>query len=669
MVCAEAAAPASRTAGHGHKTAGQWALTIGAIGVVFGDIGTSPLYAIKECFSPESHHPVAVTEANVFGVLSLVLWSLVSVIVVKYLTFIMRADNDGAGGIMSLLALIPSSAKKAGLGFQPPSAQGASIGPAPERPTSALRAAGGRLRFVVPLALFGTALLYGDGVITPAISVLSAVEGLGVATHALDVAIIPITLGILTALFWVQKRGTAGIGKVFGPVTILWFVTIAALGVRPILENPQIFGALDPRLGVTFLLHNGTTGFLLLGSVFLVVTGGEALYADMGHFGRGPIRRGWYLVVFPALLLNYFGQGANLLAHPETATNPFYGLVPQVVLYPVVAIATAATVVASQALISGAFSLTQQSMQLGYFPRVSVVHTSKDTEGQIYIPEINWGLWVGCVVCVLLFKSSTALAAAYGIAVTGTMAITTALFYVVARERWHWPVYKAGALVVGFLVFDLAFLAANAAKFFDGGWFPLAGGVALFAVMTTWKKGRELLGVSIGKTIQPLDAFLTDVKRDAPPRVRGSAVFMASSPTGTPPILKHHFTHNQALHEQIILLSVHVDRVPFRGLDDRVRVEDLGAGFRRVTLSFGFMQSPNVPAALRLASDRGLLDIDLDRTSYYIGRETLLTTGLAKMMRWRKALFAFTSRNARPATAYFGLPPARVVELGMQIDL
>jgi KUP system potassium uptake protein len=622
-----------------HGSASTWALTIGAIGVVFGDIGTSPLYAIKECFSPASHHHVPVTEANVLGVLSLVTWSLIAVIVVKYLTFILRADNDGAGGIMSLLALIPPKAKQGGFAF------------------------------VVPVALFGTALLYGDGVITPAISVLSAVEGLSVATSAFDDAIIPITLGVLTALFWVQKRGTEGIGRVFGPLTALWFVTIAALGLPYVIENPAILRAVDPRYGASFLLDNGKLGFLLLGSVFLVVTGGEALYADMGHFGRGPIRRGWFLLVFPALLINYFGQCASLLAHPETATNPFYGVVPSWGLYPVVAIATAATVVASQALISGAFSLTQQAMQLGYFPRVRIIHTSKSTEGQIYIPEINWGLWIGCVVCVLLFQSSTALAAAYGIAVTGTMAITTILFAFVTHERWGWPFWKTLPLVGLFLVFDLAFLGANAAKFFDGGWFPLAGGLALFVVMSTWKKGREVLAASIGAKIQPLRDFLLEIDRDAPARVRGTAVFMASSPTGTPPILRHHLTHNQALHQQVLLVSVHTERVPYVGLDDRVKVEELSEGFRRVVMRYGFMQTPNVPATLKLAAGRGMLSIDLATTSYYLGRETLLATGAATMMRWRKWLFAVVSRNAMPATAHFGLPPDRVVEVGMQIDL
>ncbi len=629
-------APPSR---HRHGSSSSWALTIGAIGVVFGDIGTSPLYAVKECFSPASHHHVAVTEANVFGVLSLVTWSLIAVIVVKYLTFILRADNEGAGGIMSLLALIPPKAKQGGFAF------------------------------LVPVALFGTALLYGDGVITPAISVLSAVEGLSVATHALDDAVIPITLAVLTALFWVQKRGTAGIGRVFGPLTVVWFITIAALGIPYLIENPGILWALDPRYGAAFLIGNGKLGFLLLGSVFLVVTGGEALYADMGHFGRAPIRRGWFLLVFPALLINYFGQCASLLAHPETATNPFYGLVPTWGLYPVVAISTAATVVASQALISGAFSLTQQAMQLGYFPRVRIIHTSRSTEGQIYIPEINWGLWVGCVICVLLFQSSTALAAAYGIAVTGTMAITTVLFFFVTHERWGWPLWKSLPLVALFLVFDLAFLGANAAKFMDGGWFPLAGGLALFVVMSTWKRGREVLAASIGAKVMPLRAFLDDVVRDQPPRVRGTAVFMASSPTGTPPILRHHYTHNQALHEQVLLVSVHTERVPYIGLEDRATVEEIGEGFRRVVLRYGFMQTPRVPAALKLAAGRGNLEVDLSTTSYYLGRETLLASGAATMMRWRKWLFAVVSRNAMPATAHFGLPPDRVVELGMQIDL
>jgi KUP system potassium uptake protein len=517
------------------------------------------------------------------------------------------------------------------------------------------------------MALFGTALLYGDGVITPAISVLSAIEGLEVATASLKPLVLPLTAGVLLALFLIQKRGTAGIGRVFGPVTIVWFVLIAVLGARQIIANPQILLAIDPRHGVSFFIENGGKGFLVLGSVFLVVTGGEALYADMGHFGRGPIRASWYAVVFPALLLNYFGQGALLLSDPRAAINPFYGLVPAWALYPVVAVATAATVVASQALISGAFSLTQQAVQLGFFPRVRIVHTSKLTEGQIYIPEINFGLLAACLVCVFTFKSSTALASAYGIAVTGTMGITTLVYFVVLTRAWRAPLWKAAPLVALFLLFDLAFFGANAAKIVDGGWFPLAMALGIFTVMTTWKRGRRDLADSIKGNVLPLDSFLADIERTSPHRVKGTAVFMASSSAGTPPVLLHHFKHNQALHEQVVLLTVETVRIPEVPIDQRVKVSPKGSGVYQVTVRYGFMQHPDIPRDLALCAEQGLVT-DPGRTSYYLGRETLLPTGRSKLWRWRKSLFAFVSRNARPATDYFGLPPNRVVELGMQVD-
>ena len=610
---------------------------IGAIGVVFGDIGTSPLYAMKECFSPENPHHIAASPANVLGVLSLVFWSLTMVIVVKYLTFIMRADNNGAGGILALLSLIPQNKDKdkAGPGF------------------------------LLMLALFGTALLYGDGVITPAISVLSAIEGLEVATSAAKPVVLPLTFMIIVALFVVQRWGTAGIGRVFGPTTLIWFAIIAALGARQVFASPEVLLAIDPRHAFQFFAANGGHGFLVLGSVFLVVTGGEALYADMGHFGRRPIRFGWYAVVFPALLLNYFGQGAKLLHDPAAASNPFYSLVPSWALYPVVVIATAATVVASQALISGAFSLTQQAVQLGFFPRVTIVHTSKSTEGQIYIPEINTALMIACIACVWLFKSSTALAAAYGIAVTGTMSITTIVYFVVVTRTWGWSPLKAGALAGLFLVFDLAFFGANAAKFVDGGWFPIAIGLFIFAVMTTWKRGRRELSDKFRATMLPLEVFLEDPALSSALRVRGTAVFMASSAVGTPPALLHHFKHSQSLHEQIVLLTVENVAVPEVSSDERATLIDKGHGVVHVTLRYGFMEHPDVPLALKETN----LKLDPARTSYYLGRETLLTDGPSKMARWRKWLFVFISRNARPATSYFALPANRVVELGQQIDL
>lgn len=637
--------PATQQSGHGHghgHGGSRWPLLIGALGVVFGDIGTSPLYAIKECFSPESKHHVAATPTNILGILSLVFWALMVSVTVKYLTFIMKADNEGSGGILALLALVPQR-KDAKPGIS----------------------AGGP---IVLLALFGSALLYGDGIITPAISVLSAMEGLEVATTSLKPAIMPLTIAILLGLFLMQKRGTAGVGAVFGPMTFVWFVMIAVLGGRYVIANPSVLAAVNPMYAVQFFAENKGHGVLLLGSVVLCITGGEALYADMSHFGLGPIRADWYAVVMPSLLLNYFGQGALLLKNPELAVNPFYSMVPSWFMYPAVIVSTGAAIVASQALISGAFSLTQQAVQLGYFPRVTIVHTSKDTEGQIYIPEINNALLVACIWLVISFKTSTALAATYGIAVTITMAITSVVYFVVATQRWGWPVWKALPPVTLFLAVDIAFFAGNIPKVAHGGWFPLLIAGVVFTAMTTWKSGRKILGEAFTADVLPLQDFLDDVRNTAPHRVKGTAVFMSSNPNGTPPVLLHHFKHNQVLHEQVVLLSVTSEHVPEIPLDKRLTVEDQGQGFYRVSARYGFMQTPNVPNALLACKAHGL-KIDPQITSYYLGRETLLTSGKGKMMRWRKTLFAFISRNARPATSYFGLPPGRVVELGMQIDL
>ncbi len=617
--------------------AGRWALLFAALGVVYGDIGTSPLYALKECFNPENRHHVEPTQANVLGILSLIFWSLTMVVTVKYLTFIMRADNNGAGGILALLALVPEK--------------------------TAAKAGG----FLVLLVLFGAALLYGDGVITPAISVLSAVEGLEIATKRLEDFVLPITCVILVLLFLAQKRGTAGMGRLFGPIMLVWFGLIAVIGVVELTRAPEVLWALDPRHAIRFFAQQRMHGFLVLGAVVLCITGGEALYADMGHFGRKPIQQSWFGIVFPALVLNYFGQGALLLRQPSAAANPFYALVPGWALYPVVAIATAATVVASQALISGAYSLTQQAMQLGYFPRVTIVHTSKDTEGQIYIPEINWALLVACIWLVLSFKSSSALAAAYGIAVTGTMGITTVVYYVVVTKTWGWSPWKALPLALVFISFDIAFFLANTAKFLEGGWFPIAMAAAVFTVMTTWKLGRRELASAFQEFHLPLDVFLAEVNATNPPRAKGTAVFMSSSASGTPLVLLHHFKHNQILHEQVILLSVAIQHVPEVPAARRLEVESKGSGFYVVRMQFGFMQNPDVPKALASCLEHGL-DIDLARTSYYLGRETLIPTGRSRMWRWRKSLFAIISRNARPATAHFCLPPNRVVELGLQLD-
>ncbi len=617
-------------------------LALGALGVVYGDIGTSPLYAVKECFAPG--HGVAPTVENVLGVLSLIVWSLILVVAVKYVSFILRADNQGEGGVLALLALVTSRPGAA----------------APDRTRA--RAA------LVVLGLFGAALLYGDGIITPAISVLSAVEGLEVATTTVHPFIVPITVLILVGLFLVQKRGTAGIGSVFGPATLLWFVSIAAAGLPWIVRRPEVLGAISPLHAVHFFREHHGHGFLLLGSVVLCITGGEALYADMGHFGRTPIRWAWYGVVFPALLLNYFGQGAVLLARGEAVrANPFFGLLDGWLVYPMVAVATVATVVASQALISGAFSLTQQAVQLGYCPRVTIVHTSGTSEGQIYIPEVNRLLMVACIALVVIFRESSALAAAYGIAVTGTMSITSVLFYQLTRQ-WGWAPWKSLSLVTLFLALDLSFLGANVVKITEGGWLPLVMAAAVFMVMTTWKEGRRTLGRHIIANTLPTELFLADVQGTQPHRVKGTAVFMTSNPDGAPPVLLHHFKHNKVLHEQVILLSVQTKHVPEVPAAHRLAVKELGQGFWQVTATYGFMETPNVIECLTLCNELGL-KVDPQTASFYLGRETLLTSGRSRMAHWRKALFAVLSRNARPANMFFNIPPNRVVELGTQIEL
>jgi KUP system potassium uptake protein len=614
-------------------------LMLMAAGVVFGDIGTSPLYALRECV--DRQHGVAPTHENLLGILSLVFWSLTMVVTVKYLTFIMKADNRGEGGILALLALAPSNQK----------------------------ANSARIGWIAGLVIFGAALLYGDGVITPAISVLSAVEGLEVATTRLSPVVVPLTVAILFGLFWVQRRGTASIGGVFGPIMIVWFATLAVLGAVQVVHYPAVLWAVNPAYAVSFFVVHRWEGFLVLGSVVLVITGGEALYADMGHFGRHPIRLAWFLIVMPALLINYFGQAACLIQHPELSENPFYAVVPPVLIYPMVILSTIATIIASQALISGAYSLTRQAVQLGFCPRVTIQHTSGESEGQIYVPEVNAALAIACICLVLSFKESSALAAAYGIAVTGTMAITSIVYFVVLTRAWKWPLWRALPLVAVFLSFDIPFFAANAMKFFHGGWFPMAIALALFLVMTTWKTGRALLGRNLANRLLPIDVFLADVDAHKPHRVPGTAVFMSSNPQGVPIVLLHHWKHNQVLHETIVLLSVITETVPEIRTADRLQVKDLGRGFFQVTAHYGFMQTPNVPQIMGIVATHYGVPYVPERTSYFLGRETLLPTGDSKMFRWRKALFSFISRNARSATQYFGIPPDRVVELGMQIDL
>ncbi|MCC6747372.1 MAG: potassium transporter Kup [Deltaproteobacteria bacterium] len=618
-------------------------VALGALGVVYGDIGTSPLYALKECFN--GPHAVTLDPVNVLGVLSLVFWSLVLVVVVKYLIFVMRADNHGEGGIMALLALLAESPE----------------GRKHVRGTAAL----------VLLALFGTALLLADGMITPAISVLSAVEGLEVATPVFKPYVVPVTVAILVLLFVSQKRGTAGVAAVFGPATLLWFVTIAALGLPWILRAPGILTAVNPINAVRFFVHNGWHGAAVLGSVVLCITGAEALYADMGHFGPRPIRVAWFVVVFPALLLSYFGQGALLLlrgADPEVVAHPFFSLAPTALHYPVVGIATIATVIASQALISGAFSIAQQAIQLGYSPRLNIVHTSSQARGQIYVPEVNTLLLVACVALVLNFKSSSALAAAYGISVMGTMLITTILMFAVAHGVWRWHVLGAAGLLALFLAVEVPFLGANLTKVAHGGWFPLVVGLGLFVVMTTWKRGRSSLVEHLRASFVPVEKFMAELPLQAPLRVKGTAVFMTGNRAVIPPVLLHHFKHNRVLHEQVVLLSVVTAGTPQVRRADRVQITDRGDGFYEVVATYGFMQVPNVPEILRLCQAKGLI-CAAKETSYYLGRETLLTTGKSGLWRWRKALFGFLSRNARPATAFFGIPPSRVVELGTQIEL
>ena len=629
-------------------------LSLTALGIVYGDIGTSPLYALQQCFTSKEH-TIPPTTANVYGVLSLIVWLLVLVVAVKYIVFIMRADNRGEGGILALLALILQQER---------------------------RSLSRRRIVLVGLGLFGAALLYGDGMITPVISVLGAVEGLSVVTPAFQSMIVPISVVVLFLLFTVQRFGTGRVGTAFGPIMCVWFVTIGGLGLWEIAKEPRILAALNPLHGLWFFAANGRIGFLTLGAVVLAVTGAEALYADMGHFGKRPIRLAWFAVVMPALLLNYFGQGAILLRNPAAVANPFYFLAPRSMLVPLVVLATAAAVIASQALISGAFSLTRQAVQLGYSPRVTILHTSRSEAGQIYVPEINNILMIGCLVLVVAFGSTTAIGAAYGIAVTGTMAITSLLFAVVARSRWNWSLAHVLPIMTAFLAIDLSLFAANVIKIWYGGWVPIAIAIAVFTLMSTWKTGRYLLTKTLNAGALPLDLFLGDVARRKPLRVPGTAVFMTSSNEAVPVVLLHHLKHNKVLHEQVILMSVVTHEVPEVPAVDRVSVEKLEHGFYRVTAGYGFMESPNVPEILQHARDFGIKAKRND-TTFYLGRERVIVADgkartesrrppegipLPTMSRWRKKLFVIMSRNARSATEFFGIPPNRVVELGAQVE-
>lgn len=611
-------------------------LCLASLGIVYGDIGTSPLYALRECFYGE--HALPPSPANVLGVLSLILWSLILIISVKYLILILRADNRGEGGILALATLVTDVVGRHG-------------------------------KFLLLLGLFGAALLYADGMITPAISVLSAVEGLHVATPLFDPYVVPVAIGILVALFFFQSRGTTGVGRVFGPVTILWFLAIAVLGIHQIGRVPEVLGAINPFQAVQFFTRNGGSGFVVLGAVFLAVTGGEALYADIGHFGTAPIRITWFAVVLPALTLNYFGQGALLLHHPDAAVNPFFRMSPSWALYPMVALATAAAVIASQAIISGAFSLTMQAIQLGYMPRLRVHYTSERVIGQIYVPTVNWALMLASIGLVLGFRTSSHLAAAYGVAITTTMLITTILFYVVARRRWHWPAAAALPVAAFFITIDLAFFGANMIKVAHGGWFPLLVSASILFLMLTWRKGRRVLGQRLGDICLSLDDFLPSVKDQSIRRVPGTAVYMSGNRTGTPLALLHNLKHNKVLHEQVVLLTVRTAEVPFLAdARDRVSLERMEEGFWRVHVHFGFMEKPDVPSALDGVKEPGLRFNPM-RTTYFIGRETILATRKLGLSAWRGSLFAWMTRNAGDVTSYFCLPPNGVVELGARVEV
>jgi KUP system potassium uptake protein len=592
---------------------------------------------MRECFF--GSHSVPPTHENVLGVLSLIIYSLLLIISIKYIAIVMRADNQGEGGILALTALLPS-----GSGQSP-----------------------GWPMFVL-MGIFGAALLYGDGMITPAITVLGAVEGLKIATPLLEPYVIPITVAILVGVFAIQRHGTHRVGRLFGPIMVGWFIAIAALGTSWAARKPVVFTAVDPRHAMAFFGEHGWHGFAVLGAVFLVVTGGEALYADMGHFGKRPIRLAWFALVLPALLLNYFGQGALLLTDPTAAEQPFFLLAPAWALIPLVGLATAAAIIASQALISGAFSLTRQAIQLGYCPRLDIEHTSLHEIGQVYVPQVNWALMLSTIAIVIGFGSSTALAAAYGIAVTLTMVITAMLLYVVAKERWHWPGGVAAAMTGVFLTVDLAFFGANALKITHGGWLPLAIGALLFTLMTTWKTGRRIVAQRLTARAVPLEDFMARVVESRPTRVPGAAVFMTAQPRGTPPALAHNLRYNKVMHEQVVTLMVTTDPVPHVPLDRRITVRPLGHGVFDVVVRYGFMEDPSIPEALGLARQFGL-ELNEQDVTYFLGRETLIVTRAPGMATWRERLFVVMARNAVRATAFFRLPPERVVELGVQVEI
>ena len=613
-------------------------LAVAAVGVVFGDIGTSPLYTMREAF--HGPHAMPLTEGNVFGVLSLVFWSLILVVSVKYVVFIMRADNRGEGGIMAMMAL-------------------------------AMQAVGDNRaarRFIIVLALLGAALFYGDGVITPAMSIMGAVEGLKVAAPAFEEYVVPITLVIVVGLFAFQRSGTARVGAVFGPVMVCWFLVLGGLGLAEIHEYPTILKSLNPWYGVLFFAAHPMVSFLALGTVVLAITGAEAVYADMGHFGRGPIRIAWYWIVFPGLVLNYLGQGALVMAHPETARNPFYLLAPDWALYPMIGLATAAAVIASQAVISGAFSVTRQAVQLGFAPRMQIKHTSDETVGQIFVPWINRFLLIAIVLVVIGFETSSNLAAAYGIAVTGTMLIDTILALIVARMMWKWNKWIVVLVGAVFLAIDAAFFAANAIKIPHGGWFPLVLGAGLYLLMSTWRKGRSLVVAQMRKESLALKPFIASIAAHPPLRVPGTAVFMTANQEGVPHAMLHNLKHNKVLHDRNVLLTVETVETPIAEPGERMKVEPLGHDFYAMYLRYGFAEEPNVPKTLAGCESCGL-PFDMMDTTFFLSRETLIPSQEEGMPLWRDKLFAFMARNAQSATTFFQIPGNRLIELGTQVEI
>jgi KUP system potassium uptake protein len=621
---------------HGKSSLG--ALSLAALGVVFGDIGTSPLYTMKEVFA--GNHPIPLTADNVLGILSLILWSLIIIVSIKYVIFVMRADNRGEGGIMALIAL----------------------------PLRYVQGNRHKERAIMLVGILGAAMFYGDGMVTPAISVLSAVEGLEVAAPVLKPFVLPITLLVLFILFFFQRMGTASVGALFGPVMVIWFGTLAVIGVINIIHDPDVLRAANPWHGLDFLIHNRGIALVAMGAVVLSITGAEAVYADMGHFGRKPIELAWFCFVLPSLMLNYFGQGALILREPEAIANPFYHSAPDWALYPLIALATLATVIASQAVISGAFSVTRQAMQLGFVPRLEVQHTSDKQQGQIYLPGVNWGLMIAVFILVLGFRSSNNLAAAYGIAVTGDMVITSILATIVVAKIWNWGWWRAVPIFSVFLALELSFLGANLFKIPDGGWFPLVMGVVLLVLMTTWKRGRQLLSDRLKGESFKLEPFIDSIAIAPPSRVPGTAIFMNADPHGVPHAMLHNLMHNKVLHERVVILTIRFEDRPYVPEAERVEVQPLKEDFFRVIVRYGFKDEPDIPQALQLCTAQGL-ELQMMETSFFLGRETLIPKLGSEMALWREKLFVAMFRNAGSATTFFNIPSNRVVELGTQVVL